>query len=273
MEHTWFSRTGRPRWKLTTLRGAWAAVAILISFLLDDNFGVATLRGILFGEFHMYCLEEGLLFTCGKIAPESKWNSRDHQWSYANPRQPVNDYVRCIHHPADDVIHPFMKRNREEYPIAGFAEDAEFIWRYPASIDLHSTANALERFGGGHGRGENVIFLFESKFRMHHAVGEFAVIREQQQTFGVAIEPTDRIETLRSLHKFHHGLAIAIVAGGGNEPAWFVEHDVAAALRTHHFTIDANFVVGGIGFGAKLRNGVAVYGNAARDDQLLGNSA
>jgi hypothetical protein len=45
------------------LWGAWATVAIVISFLLDDDLFVASLRGVLFWEFHMYCLEEGLLFT------------------------------------------------------------------------------------------------------------------------------------------------------------------------------------------------------------------
>jgi hypothetical protein len=273
LQHARFSRSGRSRRKLSTLRSAWTAIAIVIALLLDDDFGVAALSGILFGEFHVYCLEEGLLFTCGEIAPKSQRNSRNHQWSNANPRQPVNDNVRCIHHPADDVIHPFVKRDREQYTIARFAEDSKLIRGHPAAIDLHATAHSLERFRRWHRRRKNVVFLFESKFRMHHAIGKFAVIREQQQPFGVAIEPANRVETFRRLHQFHYCLAIAIVAGSGNKTAWFVEHDVAAALRAHHFTIDANFVVGGIGFGAKLRNGISVYGNTARDDQLLGNSA
>jgi hypothetical protein len=166
-----------------------------------------------------------------------------------------------------------VQRNGEQYAIAGLAEDAEFVRRHPPPVDLHTPAHTLDRFGSWHRWSEYVVLLFQSKFRMHHAVGELAVIREQEQTFGIAIEPADRIEPFRCLHQFHHRLAVAVVAGGGNETAWFVEHHVAAALRAHHFAIDANFVVGGIGFGAKFRNGVAVYGNAARDDQLLGNSA
>ncbi|MGH2549453.1 MAG: hypothetical protein ACRDHN_08685 [Thermomicrobiales bacterium] len=109
LKHARFSRAGRSSRKLATLRCARSAITILIPLLFDDDFRVAALRGILFGEFHMYCLEEGLLFTCGKIAPQSQRNPRDHQWSDANPRQPVNNNVRCIHHPADNVIHPFVK--------------------------------------------------------------------------------------------------------------------------------------------------------------------
>lgn len=118
-----------------------------------------------------------------------------------------------------------------------------------------------------------MIFLFESEFWVHHAIGEFAIVGEQQQSFRVAIEATNRVQTLGRLHQFHHRLPITIVTGGGDKTPWFVKHHVAAALRAHYFAIDANLVAGGIGFGAKLRNGRSVYGDAARDDQLLGYSA
>lgn len=108
LKHPWFTWTSWSRWKLSALRCARSAILALRLLSLDYDFSIASLRGILFSKFHVYCLEEGLLFTCGEIAPQSQWDPRDHQWPNANPRQPVNHDTGRIHHPADDVIHPFV---------------------------------------------------------------------------------------------------------------------------------------------------------------------
>lgn len=179
LKHARLMRSHGAGWKLAALLRAGAAIAALRPLTLYDDFGVASLRGILFWKLHMYCLEEGLLFTCGKIAPESQWNTRDHQWSYANPRQPVNHDTGGIHHPADDVIHPFVQRNREQHAISSFAKDAELIRRDTAPIDQNTAAHSLDRFGRRYRGSKNVIFLFEPELRMHHAIGELAIVREQ----------------------------------------------------------------------------------------------
>jgi hypothetical protein len=108
---------------------------------------------------------------------------------------------------------------------------------------------------------------------MHHAVRELTVVGEEEQPFRVAVEPADRVEALRGLHQLHHGLAIAVVAGGGNESARFVEHDVTTTLRPHDLAVDPDFVVDWIGFGTKLGDGCAVHRNPARNDHLLGYPA
>ena len=104
-----------------------------------------------------------------------------------------------------------------------------------------------------------MIFLFETEFRVHDPVGQLAIIREEQQSLGVAVEPSNGVEALGGVDEIHHRTPLALVAGGGDVAARFVEHDVAAALRANEFAINADGVGVGIGLAAKLRDDHAVH--------------
>lgn len=118
-----------------------------------------------------------------------------------------------------------------------------------------------------------MILLLQPEFGMHYPIGELAVVREQEQPLGVAIEPADRVEPLGRLHQLHDRRAVAVIAGCRYESTGLIEHHIAAALRTHHLAIDSDLVIDRIGFGSELRHGRAVHGNAARDDHLLGDAS
>jgi len=77
------------------------------------------------------------------------------------------------------VIHPFVQGNGQYDTVTCFTVDAELVRRHAPSIDLHAATHPLHRFRGRKSRRENVIFLFEPEFGMHHAIGELAVVREQ----------------------------------------------------------------------------------------------
>ena len=218
-------------------------------------------------------LEERLLLAGGEITPGSNRNAEDHQGADAHPCQPLDRDAGDIHHPADDVVHPLVQRDREHQPVAGFSENAEFVRRHSPAVDDDPAAHALQHLRRWARGRQHVVFLFEPEFRMHHPVRQLAVVRQQQQPFGIAVKPADGIEALGRVDEIHHGSALTLVARRRDVAAWFIEHDVAAALRPNHLAIDANGVRIGIGFAAKLGDDDAIHGDPAGDDHLLGDPA
>ena len=51
---------------------------------------------------------------------------------------------------------------------------------------------------------------------------DVAIIRQQEQALGVAVEPTDRKNPFADPNKVHHRPAIALVACGSDVPGRFV---------------------------------------------------
>lgn len=103
------ARAGRSRRHLPALNRARATCSRLRPLSLDRDLGVATLGRILFGQLHVHRFEERLLLAGGEIAPEPERHARHHQRPDANARQAINHDSGSIHHPANDVIHPFVQ--------------------------------------------------------------------------------------------------------------------------------------------------------------------
>lgn len=76
---------------------------------------------------------------------------------------------------------------------------------------------------------------------MHDTVGDIAIIRQKQQTFGVAIKPPDRIDPLRNRHQIHHSAAIALILDGGDVAPRFIHKDIARTLRLENFAVDFDY--------------------------------
>ncbi len=95
-----------------------AALLALGALAFGNNFAITLASGILFGQIHVHRFEERLLFTGREIAPEPERNARHHQRPDPHARQAIDDDAGGVHHPANDVIHPLVQRNREHDAIA-----------------------------------------------------------------------------------------------------------------------------------------------------------
>jgi len=204
-----------------------------------------------------------------QVAPRADWQPGHAERSDSNPRQLIDRNPGEVHHAADDVIHPLVERDRENNAFPGFTHDAEFVRNDSFTFDLDSTAHPLQHAWIGEFRRQDVIFLFESETGVHDAIGEFAVVGQEQQALGLTVEPSNRIEAFASVDEFHNGMAVALVAGGRDVPPRFVQHHIAPPLRTNDLAVNPDDVGFGIGFGAELGNRVSVDRNPAGHDHLF----
>jgi hypothetical protein len=171
------------------------------------------------------------------------------------------------------VIHPLVQGDSENDAIPGFTKNAELVWRHPLAVNDDASAHPLQYIDLRPIRGDDVIFLFETKFGVHDPVRQLAIVGEEQEPFRIAVEPADGIEALGRVDEIHHRPPLALVAGGGDVAARLVEHDIATALRANDFAINSDGVGVGIGLAAKLRDDHTIYGNSAGYDHFLGHAS
>ncbi len=104
---------------------------------------------------------------------------------------------------------------------------------------------------------------------MHDAVRDIAIIREQQQSLCVSVEPADWIDALSSLDKIHDGPTIALIFDCGDVARRFVEKNVSRLLGTEELAIDANLRVHWIGLCAQLGHNLPIDRDASGRNQLF----
>ena len=113
---------------------------------------------------------------------------------------------------------------------------------------------------------------------MHQAVGQLAIVSEQQQTFGLGIQPADMEEALPLLEadvdEIAHGGAAQFILHGGVHTTWLVQDEI------HGFIVDlyagaihADHVCDGVDAHAHLLDNFAIDFHTACGDELLAHAA
>ena len=105
---------------------------------------------------------------------------------------------------------------------------------------------------------------------VHHAVGEFSVVRHQQQAFGVEVQTAHRINPDAAVgHKLAHGASALLVGHGGDEAPGLMEHQIDVLRRLWQpDAVHLDDVLIGIGPLAQSRR-IAVQTHPALADQLF----
>ena len=65
-----------------------------------------------------------------------------------------------------------------------------------AAVDRHAASQAIEIVGVGHAQHLGLVHARDTVARMRQARGEVAVVGQDQQPFGIEVEPADRIDVL-----------------------------------------------------------------------------
>lgn len=106
----------------------------------------------------------------------------------------------------------------------------------------------------------------------HHAIGEIAVVGEEQETARMVFEAADGKDAFaNAVEKIADAAAAFGIAHGGDDLRGLMEHDVDELGRGLE-KLAGNFdvVAGGVGLGAQLSDEAAVDGDEAGRDHLFG---
>ena len=122
-----------------------------------------------------------------------------------------------------------------------------------AAIDHDAVAELVDRRLGRFAADFDEVGFFDAGGGTGEGVGEVAVVGHEQEAFAGVIEAADGEDALAGFEEVRDGGAVFGVAGGGDVAFWFVEDVVAGTLgAVEELAVDADVVVGGVGFGACL---------------------
>lgn len=215
------------------------------------------------------CFEQRGALAVGQITAFPNRQPGNAERAEPDPTERFHRDADGVHQPADRVVHPLVDDDFEEDPLAGFPQDAELVRDNPPTVDHHAIAHAPGGAFAGTSQGDDVVFLGEFVSGVHHPMGHVAVVRQQQEPFGVSIETADRIEPLSGGDEVHHGAATSLVLGGGDVSRGFVEQNVAECLPSEGFAVDGNDAGGGVDFGAEFGHDTTVDRHATGPDHRL----
>jgi hypothetical protein len=214
--------------------------------------------------------EQTLDFAMGHFAPRARLDPRDRQRPDSNAAEPSDWYTDGVHHSPHEMVHAFVHDNFENEPLGRFTDNANLFRNDPLALDHDSVANALQCRLRRTAQRENVILLVQSVSGVHHAIRDIAVIGQQQQPLGIAIEPANRVDAFRNLDQIHDGAAISFIFDGSDVAAGFVQQDVARALRFQNLAVDSNDRANWIGFRSQFGDHLAIDIDPTGTNQFLG---
>jgi hypothetical protein len=122
-------------------------------------------------------------------------------------------------------------------------------------LTLHPDAppETSERLGAGDASDLRVVHARDLEAGVGHALGERAVVGEEDEALGGEIQPAHREEPGHTRHQVHDRGTARRIPPGGDDPAWLVECDVdGLAGRLHPHAVNAHVVASGIGLRAEL---------------------
>ena len=158
---------------------------------------------------------------------------------------------------------PFVDRNAERGGLSlrpARGKELDLGRARTTAVDDHPARQALEVVRIGNAEHFDLIDPLDLVARMGQGGGEVAVVGENQEPFGVEIEPADRIDVLPdTLQQIEDGAAMLRVRSRRNVVARFVQEEIAVVLGALDAAfVDPDVVDIGIGLGAKLGHGQTV---------------
>src|SRR5579864_99548 len=143
-----------------------------------------------------------------------------------------------------------------------------------AALDDHPVAQAIEIAVVGHAFDERLVRAIDFVARVRHALGELAVVREQDQPLGLVVETTHGIEVAADAgarDQIHDRRPLLRIEACADHPPRLVHEEVASAgLQFQPAPVDFDDVGGRVGLRAKFADDAPVDLDPPLRDECLG---
>jgi len=213
-------------------------------------------------------------FVCIELTPLSSLQSPVLDWPDRTSPQPLDPMADRIEHFPDLAIAAFVQGDLESRVGAEAIgrHHADIRRRSHAPVDRHATRQAIQIVRVGHTDDLHVVPSRHPVPRMRQAAGQVAVVGQQQQSLGVEVEPANGVDVLRDCCQQIHDRRPALRVGARRDiAAGLVEQHVPVCVTPSKSTaVDADVVVGGVGFRSELTDRYPVYGDAPFEHESLG---
>jgi hypothetical protein len=161
------------------------------------------------------------------------------------------------------------------FSIASRTEQHDIGGESSATIQHDALPELFDRFCVGRAGNPHLVGSLNAVPGMGELRGEVPIIRQQQQTFGVVIEAPYGVHVFAHVaQKIDHRRPTLRIRAGGHISSWFVQEDVADALRRSQTTaVYADVVLRRVGLGPHDAHGFAIHRYAPVGDQFFGGAS
>ena len=176
----------------------------------------------------------------------SAWKAGLRHGTIGDPIQFDNLIPEVLKHPSHLPIPAFVNRNPNFFP-PGSGDDRQGCRSGRAVLQDHPLCQ-LPHVGGGDRRITNDMVRFRNlKARVHEMVRKVPVIREKQDTGGVPVQASDRIDTITRTDKIHDRRSASLVLHGCDRILRLVQHKVDRVVNPGNlFSINEHLIPGRI---------------------------
>ena len=133
-----------------------------------------------------------------------------------------------------------------------------------AVLQLYAQAQLVQLFLRHNARNLNKVGFVNLMARVHQRLCQSAVIRQQQQSFGIEVQAANRENSLRQvLHEIGNTAAVLRVGHRGDNSPWLIEHVISLGFLGNRLAVNADAHLVGIKLAAQLGNHLTVHADAA----------
>lgn len=208
-----------------------------------------------------------------QVAPLALAHTLDGERADPDAPKPLDRNVDRLHHPPHDVLHTDVEHHLDDDAVARFAQEPELVRHDQGVIDEDAPQHALHGAVVRPRWRHHVVFLGQTVARVHDPVRQLAVVSQEEQTLGIAVEPPDWVNALADVDQVHHRPPVTLVAGRGDVARRFVEHDRARPLLSQGAAVNPDLGSCRVHFRAELGDDLAIDRDPALADHRFGGAA
>lgn len=176
-------------------------------------------------------------------------------------------------HPADLAVASFADADEDHRLVFAQrrATRARGGRRRPAAVDHHALREPTERAGFRHAADARFVEALDAVARMGEPRGQLAVVGQEQQAFGVVVEPSDRVDALAHARQQVDDSRPALGIGHRRHiAARFVQQEIAERLaHGDPAPVDADVILFRVGFRSELAHDGAIDADASLEHQAF----
>lgn len=182
-----------------------------------------------------------------------------------------------LHDPAHLAAASFVDDHPQQRGLPRLFEYLDLRGAGAPAVEHEAAAPDLfQRAGRGVPGDERVVFLVDAVARVGDAVGEFPVIRQQQQPLAVHVESAHREDAVAPVgggEEVVDGAPALGVAGGRQVAARFVQHEIARPGALQHLPVDPDLGALRVNLGPQFACDLPIDADAPFEDHLLRRAA
>ena len=187
-----------------------------------------------------------------------------------DPLEPLHFVADAGQQAADFAVAAFVEHHFQDRRPLPPALDSHMLHVGEAFGQVDAAVKLREHFLLDLPGDLDVVNLFDAVPRMREAVGQLAVVGDEDQPFARHIEPADAKHARRiRRQQIGHARPAGRIARRGNDAGRLVDGEVHQLRLRQHFAIDANFLLQRIDARAQLGDDLPIDFDAAFANQLF----